>query len=257
MRDPIIVMGMHKSGTTLVAEMLHRGGTPMMQGEGDFSYDSGTKYEREITQRINLRLLNARPNTQYLPALMPIWNWPLSPFPTDLLPELEADAGTGVWGFKDPRTTVTYPAWAAQFPTGARFYVYRSHREFLRRCFARSGAKSRRLWRARREFSAWFAYNECILRNHQLDEIAGRASVVLRYEELMSAPKLVPRASKASGVTLFDARNFALRRTRDEAPKTRLETVYLWAGELGNRARLTELLARLSAIRLTPHSAAN
>jgi hypothetical protein len=254
MQDPIIVMGMHKSGTTLVAEMIHRGGTPMMRGEGDFSYDSGTKYERAITQKINLRLLNARPNTNYLPALMPIWNWELNAFPADLLPELAVDAGDGIWGFKDPRTTVTYPAWAAQFPTGARFYVYRSHREFLRRCFKRSGAKSRRVWRARREFNAWFAYNECILRNVKLDEMAGRAHVVLRYEELMNAPELVELAAQKSGVSLFDARDFSMRRTRDDKPKSRLETLYLWAGELGNRNRLNELLARLGEIRVTPSS---
>ena len=253
MKAPVIVMGMHKSGTTLVAEMLHRAGTPMVLPGVDPDYDSGTRYERRITQIINMKILGARDGTRYLPALMPIWEWPQNPFPTEFLPQIEAEIGDENWGFKDPRTTVTYPTWAQQFPEGARFYVYRSHREFLRRCFKKSGAKSRRLWRARREFNAWFGYNDCILRNFALDAAAHRPRVVLRYEELMRAPELVERAAQLTGVPLFDARNFDMRRTVGErAPASMLEKLYLMAAEVGNRARLKTLYEKLAQIRLAP-----
>jgi hypothetical protein len=253
MQNPVIVMGMHKSGTSLLSQMLHEGGTPMITPEVDPSYDSGSKHERRTAAKINLRLLNAREGTRYLPALMPIWKWPLGEFPTDLLGELEAEVGTGPWGFKDPRTTITYPAWAKQFPEGARFSIYRGHREFLRRCFKRSGPRAKRLWRARREINAWYAYNRCLLRNFTMDEAANRSHIVLRYEEVMEHPSLIQLAGQISNVPLHDSRDMSMRRTVGTTPeKNNLETMYIWAGELGNMKRIKSLYEDLAKVRLTP-----
>jgi hypothetical protein len=253
MQNPVIVMGMHKSGTSLLAQMLHEGGTPMITSGVDPSYDLGSKHERRTAAKINLRILNAREGTRYLPALMPIWKWPLSEFPTDLLEELEAEVGDSPWGFKDPRTTITYPVWAKQFPKGARFSIYRSHREFLRRCFKRSGPRAKRLWRARREINAWYAYNHCLLRNYALDEAEKRPHVVLQYEEVMEHPSLIELAAQITNIPLFDSRNMDMRRTKGTIPeKNNLETMYIWAGELGNMKRINALYADLANVRLTP-----
>jgi len=253
MQCPVIVMGMHKSGTSLLAQMLHEGGIPMLNKGIDPSYDTGMKYERRLGIDINLHLLNARPGTRYLPALMPIWNWPLAEFSSELLEKLEKEVGDGPWGFKDPRTTITYPAWAKQFPEGVRFSAYRSHREFLRRCFKRSGPKAKRLWRARREVNAWYAYNHCLLRNHSIDEAAGRPHIVFHYEELMESPDLIDLAAQITNISLYDSRSPAMRRTRgNNATKNNLETLYMWAGELGNKKRINKLYADLAHIRLAP-----
>ena len=56
-----VVLGMHKSGTTLISETLHESGINM----GEFSdiqqgigYDEGHKYERRETQQINRQILD-------------------------------------------------------------------------------------------------------------------------------------------------------------------------------------------------------
>ena len=55
-----VVLGMHKSGTTLVAEILHKSGIPMIGvKDGDPSYDKGIKYERVSTANLNKDILNS------------------------------------------------------------------------------------------------------------------------------------------------------------------------------------------------------
>lgn len=45
-----VVLGMHKSGTTLVSQILHHSGIPMGDGfDENVTYDGGNKYEREST----------------------------------------------------------------------------------------------------------------------------------------------------------------------------------------------------------------
>ncbi len=41
-----VIFGMHKSGTTLVAEMLHKSGINMGDFDESVSYDIGNQYER-------------------------------------------------------------------------------------------------------------------------------------------------------------------------------------------------------------------
>ena len=45
-----VVLGMHKSGTTLVSDILHRSGVPMVEVRSSEGYDQGNKMERDATR---------------------------------------------------------------------------------------------------------------------------------------------------------------------------------------------------------------
>jgi len=52
-----VVLGMHKSGTTLIAQILHHSGVNMGEIDDSVSYDSGNKYERHSTLQLNEDIL--------------------------------------------------------------------------------------------------------------------------------------------------------------------------------------------------------
>lgn len=235
--DPVIVMGMHKSGTTLLAEMLHKGGTPMFAGNHSPDYEGGIKYERPLCQEINRFILGV---SEMPYSLDPIWERKLRPLSAGDAARLMEETAGKPWGFKDPRTTITYPVWAETFPKGPRVYIYRSHEEVMQR-YAGKLPWLKKMKRMRRALLAWVHYNERVWLNLSSDKKAGRPCVVIRYEELMEQPALIPQIEKTLGLKLFDARNWDLRRNR--AP-TRSRTVDCLG--LGLRGRVSRLYQRLN-----------
>ena len=57
MTKAFIILGMHKSGTTLVSQMLHQSGIAMVSDVDDRSYDQGNHFERLSTNMLNKQLL--------------------------------------------------------------------------------------------------------------------------------------------------------------------------------------------------------
>lgn len=208
MQAPVIVLGMHKSGTTLVAEMVHRGGTPMYEGEVDPRYDEGIRYERLLCQELNRHILGRRPDD-----LEPMSRLPLAPLSNEDLARLRDEVGTRKWGFKDPRTVWTYPEWRRVFPACINISVYRSHREVVRH-FCRH--KPWHLLRMRRALLSWLEYNERMLLHFLEDLSVNRRAVLVRYEDLMAQNELLPLLQSRSGVPMSDARDPKMRRNKVE-----------------------------------------
>lgn len=208
--DPVIVMGMHKSGTTLVAEMVHKGGTSMFSGNHTPDYEGGIKYERPLCQEIN-RLILGLTGMPY--SLDPIWQRKLLPVDPRDKARLREEIGSAAWGFKDPRTTITYPVWSELFPRGPRLYVFRSHEEVMQRYGGKLSFK-KKIKKMRGALSAWVNYNERLWENLVSDKKAGRPYALIRYEQLMDQPALITKIEQLTGVKLFDARNWDLRRSR-------------------------------------------
>jgi hypothetical protein len=247
LQDPVIVMGMAQCGTSLLAEMVHRGGTPMFAGNADPSYDDGIKYERPLCQAINRRLLGVARDGDSPHSTLPLWTWPLHPFPHEELEVLQEEVKDEAWGFKDPRTTLTYSGWLEAFPGGPRLYTYRSHTEYLRRSLRVQ--KKYSLRRARRQMQAWLSFNEALARNCDWDLAAGRRWALVSYERLMERDELRLRLQIATGVPLADARNPRMHRTRSRSLPLR-DRLYVLYGEAGQRARLRAIYAKLQSLEL-------
>ena len=100
LQNPVIVMGMARSGTTLVAEMLHLGGTSMYDdtAHADPSYDKGIRYERRITYQLDNEILGLAERQDAITLV----DRPLHPLPNDALARIAPEVGDRPWGFKNP-----------------------------------------------------------------------------------------------------------------------------------------------------------
>ncbi len=103
-----VVLGMHKSGTTLIAKTLHQSGIPMGTFDESVSYDAGNQYEREEALIINNSILGSE-GKQSL-TIEPNNINRLETKAIELLVS-RLDKKYHIWGFKDPRTCLTYPFW--------------------------------------------------------------------------------------------------------------------------------------------------
>jgi len=207
-------MGMHKSGTTLVARMLHRSGIDMGDGiDIRRSYDSGEKFERESTKAINQAILGSE-GMFSLDIAAPAVPIEVS---GDRLAEIrrivrERDSTARDWGFKDPRTCLTYPIWAEELPEHRLIVVFRSHQAMWARF--RPLEWRRVSTRAYRLVQRWCEHYGRLL--DYLERGVTRA-VVIDYERLMIDDREFRRLEKFVGRDLPDERLPKIHRGREEA----------------------------------------
>lgn len=206
---PLIVMGMHRSGTSLVAGILHAAGVHM--GADRNSHDE-SYFFRGL-------------NDVVFGAAHASWDWPLA-----LAPLFADDAtcealgaelarrcassetraylgwrrwirGGGLagqaqpWGWKDPRNTCTLPFWLQVFPSARVVNVYRDGvdvvaslvtRERRRRGRLDSAVRSSRCLDPDRAFELWAEYVEVSL--DVTEDLPPSRVRDVRYENLLEKP---------------------------------------------------------------------
>ena len=226
----VCVLGMHKSGTTLIAETLHHSGVHMADVDESLGYDDANKYERHDAVRANRALLT--------PALIPTVEgyrlrnggtnragYPVnrdslafvrrSTLETQLRSADRSSIAALVstlgqqhdnWGFKDPRTCLTYGAWRAELPDHHLIAVYRPLDQVLAR-YRASWTSPIRLARVARN---WMIHNAMTLEHLE----AAPHHVVLRYDRLMADPNGFDRVRDYLGLDLVDRRDPSLYRAR-------------------------------------------
>jgi hypothetical protein len=163
-----IVLGMHKSGTTLVSQILHHSGINMGENiDPSVSYDRGNKYERLSTRALNLEILGLE--DVFTPSVDPKVPDPL-PLTAQQRMRMrkiiqECNRDYRDWGFKDPRTCLVYPLWASELPEHRLIAVFRPHTEvwphYRRNGLYRYYQNIPRVWRFTR---GWY--------RHQLNVLA-------------------------------------------------------------------------------------
>jgi hypothetical protein len=233
-----VILGMHKSGTTLVSEILHRSGISMGEGadvSGD--YDGGVFFERSDVRDLNQHIIGFGDPAHMHPA------------PRELrfgdaerarMREIvrTCEASTESWGFKDPRTCLTYPLWREELPPHRVIMVQRS----LEEVFSHFWRKERALgvtWRAVR---TWCDYNERALHAVERDPTA----LVIRYGLLMTQDEEFARLERFVGRPLTDVRAAGKYRSR-AVGRLRLSIVDSLRGLLG-LSRAAQITARLDAL---------
>lgn len=224
---PIVVLGMHKSGTTLVSLMLHRSGIEMVDHEGAGGYDDGNHFERLSTNGLNKRLLG-RSGGNSLRTFRPL-------DPGSVQAELRSDAFRLVaelesrgrpWGFKDPRTCLTYPFWRDVLPAHKVICVYRGPGEVHAHY---TGKRSLDATRGIRTLRAWYEYNLAMLNAYQ--QAAPGTRLLIDYSTLMQDEDQLARLSAFVGRDIKDERVASLRRARPRAsPRMGAEAALLKFG---------------------------
>lgn len=127
---PVIIIGMHRSGTTMIAEMLSEAG--LFQGRdkdpnhepvffmeindwllrtagGAWDQPKPFKYLMENSAALDkaVNFISGRLKSRHAASFFGTRKWPfLSP----------ANPPKGQWGWKDPRNTITLPFWLKLFP---------------------------------------------------------------------------------------------------------------------------------------------
>lgn len=213
-RMRVVILGMHKSGTTLIARILHESGIAMGQFDPEVGYDEGNHYEREEFNAINRAVLG-HPNVRSFEVV----NSPVSPVPTGLEERArqqveQLDERHAAWGFKDPRTCLTFSFWRELLPEARVIVVHRHpgevwqhylHPRILKRLVYSVGKGARVL-------RAWGLYNLGAL------DVAASYSAgavhVLDYTRFMTEPDAVERLSAFLETPLTDLRNPGFYRSR-------------------------------------------
>lgn len=206
-----VVLGMHKSGTTLVSQLLHRSGIPMVEEvDSARGYDEGNQWERSATKMVNHALLG----TLGRYSLRAHRRGPLrvTEETTARMQAIvaECSARHADWGFKDPRTCLTYDAWAGLLPPHRLIVVYRRPEEAWAH-YWNSTRGPRRLTVLREFLPRWCEYNAAILRTL---ETATAPAIVLHYTRLMDDDRELARLGDFVGRNLSDQRRPGMRRSR-------------------------------------------
>jgi hypothetical protein len=218
------VLGMHKSGTTLVSQILHHSGIPMDDTiESSISYDNGNKYERQSVLKVNMDLLKEHRFTYFFgktPEQMDtegIFRKRVN----DIIQK--ADVQGTDWGFKDPRVAITYPIWNFHLPEHKIIYIFRDQTEIWPRY------KYKKPWYFFYNFQLcwvhlerWYVYNASIVKTLLETD---QDYLVINYEALMTTDAEFERIQEFSGRKLEDKRRPDLYRSK------KLKSVHLFFAE--------------------------
>jgi len=206
-----VVLGSHKSGTTLVSEILHRSGIPMIrESDAAGGYDAGNFYERREWVHLNQDILGSGDPAEDHPA-------PEQVFARQATVEAIrrevrlCEAEHTDWGFKDPRTCLTYPIWREILPEHVVIGVYRSLEEAWGNHVRRKRPRRRSFWKVVR---MWSDHNrrlmEVLVRRREL----GQPFILLSYEALMRGDEEFERLAEFLRRELVDPRQPDLYRSR-------------------------------------------
>lgn len=208
-----IVLGMHKSGTTLVSQILHHSGISMGTSfEANVDYDGGNQFEDDTPYRLNLEFLQA-PDDQVLyletPANMAV-NGDQRGRMNDYVSRRNRE--TDRWGFKDPRTCLTYPLWEKELPEHRIIAVYRAAEEIWPR-FRGQGLldKPRDISHSHNFLLRWCEHND------NVQKFVSRTSmdfIMISYRELMNGDDEFRRLEHFIGQPLEDRRRKKLYRSK-------------------------------------------
>lgn len=208
-----VVVGMHKSGTTLISQILHKSGINMGRFSDNISYDKGNKFERLETQSINYRILGCR-HVHSLDVITPAKDIPIDSSIAADINQLVSQANSRFanWGFKDPRTCLTYPVWQKFLPAHKVIFIYRRplelwhhyrkyipRRNFLRRTI--HGYKALR---------AWYIYNNCFIDYLKMQEDMH----LVNFSDFMGSNLGFDHLCQFTGTDLRDCRDSNLYRSK-------------------------------------------
>lgn len=220
-----VVLGMHKSGTTLVARALHESGIVMGQEFPKDADYASVKYEAHWAQEITDRILGL--SRKCLSLDVTSQSLPAGGVAEDILQRMrkmavELGGRYADWGFKDPRAALTYRYWRQALPPHRVIIIYRDPVEVWRR-YARVNHK----WWSRSAFQVWSDYNKSILESIPAD--MGADTLILKFEDLLSNNEEWRRLENFTGRKLSDVRDSRQSRFSVSAShRTTTRYKFLW-----------------------------
>ena len=127
----VVVLGMHRSGTSMVSGILQKLGIFMGERFRDADAHNENGYFEDLDWRdINKAILMALGGTWYNPPRQNLVD--KTSIHSELICDLiESREKYSVWGFKDPRTCITIPIISKHLPNPLYVYVRREPRDVV------------------------------------------------------------------------------------------------------------------------------
>lgn len=208
--SPIIVVGMHRSGTTLLTRLLQRAGVNM-------GNQQSKNAESELFQSLNKRILNSVGASwrciEHLPPPGELKNIFQEKIVAGIKRSMTSQligshigyravlcdviGGETTWGWKDPRNTLLLPIWKNIFPESRIVHIYRDGRDcavsLLKREFANFYNTSLDLYnpyhidKLKKDFNLWEKYIKYALSVRNTNS----CFLNIRFESLVENPNKV------------------------------------------------------------------
>ena len=197
-----IILGMHKSGTTMLSETLHKSGINMGDFDESINYYEGQKYEREDISHILWDVLDCR--DQHSLDTFP-------PFDLEIM-ERELPALISLvnhhnkqyahWGFKEPRALFVYEKIKAHLGKHKVICVYRNPKDVVLHYLRFAGLDLKSGLKA---IKAWKLYNQEMLRVIRQNE-NDTELILCNYNSFVSKLKSIDTLSSFVGQEMVDVR---------------------------------------------------
>ena len=185
---PVCIAGMHRSGTSTVAQLLYRLGLYLGREEDLFAASSANEdgfWENSHLVGVNEAILREYGSGwDFPPTLEPGWQQSkrLAPLRDEARRFLEEFHGQEPWGWKDPRTSLTLPFWLELLPDTKVVVCLRNPLEVANSLRKRGSASI--LF----GLNLWKIYNERLLENLEEDRY-----IVTHYESYFYRPQAETR----------------------------------------------------------------
>jgi GT2 family glycosyltransferase len=185
--QPLVIVGMHRSGTSLVASLLHSAGLHL----GDKLSPAGPGNPEGLFEDLEfvdlhsaaLRSRGLDPDGWEETAVLDTVPAAYAATARDLV---SARSGLPLWGWKDPRTTLFLPFWERLLPAARFVFVYRAPWEVVDSLYRRGDPTFQR--EPELAVRLWAHYNRIIL--DALPRLRGRAAL-FSLEDVVAAPEAV------------------------------------------------------------------
>lgn len=123
---PLIILGMHRSGTSCLAGSLQQAGVYLGEVSKYNEYNKKGNKENERTMKLNETILKFNNSSWHTPPSKLVWTKAHESEGNALIRSFEKKSNSQYWGFKDPRVLLTLPFWEKLLPQAKYVGTYRN-----------------------------------------------------------------------------------------------------------------------------------
>ena len=150
----IIILGMHRSGTSCLIGLLEQAGIFLGSVSRKNRYNIRGNHENPRIMNLHDELLTVNGGSWHEPPKVVIWPKELKNIRDEIIKEYEKFAGKTCWGFKDPRTLFTLEGWTEALSSFDLVGIYRNPLLVAESLFRRNK------FPIEKGLDLWFRYNE-------------------------------------------------------------------------------------------------
>ena len=152
----LIVLGMHRSGTSCLMGMIEQCGVVLGEVFTENPHNKKGNRERAEIQALNNEVLDTNGGAWDCPVVVTKWTKGQRKLRDEILDRFRSGPGHW-WGFKDPRVVLTLPFWLEAIDDPRFIGTYRHpHRVAL-------SLQNRNRMAFDESYQLWLAYNKCLI----------------------------------------------------------------------------------------------